>query len=172
MRRLGTVAMASVMALSAATPASAAESSAAVGGWTPAPQASYDLPAGARCDFAVHTQPVVDEVRKLVLDTYPDGKPKRELYAGDLILEITNTGTGASTRADAGGTTMIDYHTDGSMTWYAVGPVMAGFRTGGGTLPRGLYIIDGVYTLDVAADGYKTVGMVHGSTRDLCADVA
>lgn len=135
-------------------------------GWEPAPQASWDLPAGVRCDFAVAGEPVVDEVRKLALPG------DRELYLGDLILEVTNTETGAVTEADASGTAMIEYGADGSQTWYVTGPVLVGFGEDAGTLPRGIYIIDGQYVLEIAADGYRTVTMVHGTTRDLCADLA
>jgi hypothetical protein len=172
MRRAATVAaLAAGLAVTAAVPASAAQTAGPQGGWVPAPQGSFDLPAGARCDFPIHSEPIVDEVRKLVLDTYPDGAPKRELYTGDLIIEVTNTASGAVTEVDASGTAMIDYGTDGSMKWYVVGPVMVGFRQDGGTLPRGLWTIDGVYTIDFAANGYKTVHMIHGSTHDICTDL-
>ncbi|MEV7108825.1 hypothetical protein [Streptomyces atroolivaceus] len=36
-------------------------------GWEPSPAPPYDLPAGARCDVPVHTEPVVDEVVQRVL---------------------------------------------------------------------------------------------------------
>ncbi|MFC7245000.1 hypothetical protein ACFQO7_21200 [Catellatospora aurea] len=150
-----------------AAPVQAAEAG-VHGGWVPAPQAGYEQPAGARCDFAVRSEPVLDEVRKLVLDTYPDGKPKRELYAGDLIVKFTNLETGASKEFDASGTAMIDYGTDGSMTWYAVGPAIFGFRVDGGNLPRGIWVIDGVYTIAFTPTYYKTVTMVHGTTDNVC----
>lgn len=172
MRRLlaaGLIAAATLLA--AASPASAQSAAAATGGWIPAPQASFDLPAGARCDFAIHSEPIVDEVRKLVLDTFADGKPKRELYAGALILEVTNTETGAVTQADASGTAMIEYGTDGSMTWYVVGPVLLGFKEGAGTLPRGLWVVDGVFTVEFTPTFYKTITMVHGTTHDVCTDL-
>jgi hypothetical protein len=157
---------------SAPTPALAEPASGAQGGWVPAPQAAFDLPAGARCDFAVHSEPIVDEVRKLVLATYPDGSPKRELYEGDLILEITNTETGATTRADASGTAMVEYATDGSMIWYVTGPVLLGFRENAGTLPRGLWIVDGVFIVEFSPDLVnKTITMIHGTTHNVCEDI-
>jgi hypothetical protein len=173
LRRIFTAGLTAIVAaLFAAAPAQAASAdSSAQGGWVPAPQGSFDLAAGARCDFAVHSEPIVDEVRKLTLDAYPDGSAKRELYAGDLILEVTNTDTGASTDVDASGTAMIDFGSDGSMTWYVVGPVLIGFRENSGTLPRGLWVIDGVFTLHFAADGYKTLTMVHGTTHNVCTDL-
>lgn len=181
MRRIVTVGLTVVSAIlfaaapAAAAPALAAQAPAAAGaegGWVPAPQASFDLPAGARCDFAVHSEPIVDEVRKLVLATYPDGSPKRELYEGDLINEITNTETGAKTLADASGTAMVEYATDGSMIWYVTGPVLLGFRENAGTLPRGLWIVDGVFIVEFSPDLInKTITMIHGTTHNVCTDL-
>jgi len=161
-----------VLLLAAATPASAETVDAAVpGGWVPAPQEPFDRAAGALCDFAIHGEPVVDEVRKLTLDTYPDGSPRRELYAGYLIVEVTNTETGATTQVDASGTAMIEYRTDGSMIWRVVGPVLLGFREGGGNLPRGLWVVDGVFTVEFGPTFVKTVTMIHGTEHNVCTDL-
>ncbi|MGY0056300.1 hypothetical protein ACWY4P_07040 [Streptomyces sp. LZ34] len=153
-----------------ATPASATSTSPGRG-WEPAPQAPFDTAAGVRCDFPVHGEPVVDEVVRRVLDTYPDGTPKRVQYKGDLIVRVTNTDTGAFYDADAGGRAIVDYRTDGSQLWSVLGPVLFGFGENGGTLARGLYIVDGVYTADISAAGYKTLTMSHGTTDALCARI-
>lgn len=159
----------------AATPATASASSTpstSTSGWIRVPQQAFDLPAGARCDSAIHVEPVVDEVRKLVLATYPDGSPKREFYTGDLIMEVTNTDTGAKTLADASGSATFVYAPDGSMTWYAVGPVLLGFRENAGSLPRGLWIVDGVYIVQFSPDLiHKTITMIHGTTHNVCTDI-
>jgi hypothetical protein len=173
-RRKITAGLGLVMAMlvaSASAPAAAAGGSGTRGGWIPAPQGSFDLPAGAVCDFPIHDEPVVDEVRKLVLATYPDGSPQRELYAGDLIDNVSNTATGSVTQVDASGTAMVAYGTDGSMTWYVTGPILAGFRENSGTLPRGLWVIDGVYVIEFSPTFYKTVTMIHGTTHNVCSDL-
>lgn len=154
-------------ALVAAVPGSAQAGSGDTGGargWEPAPTPPFDVPAGARCDFAYHVEPVVDEVRRLALPG------DRWLYEGDLVVEVTNTETGAVTLVDASGTALIEYGADGSQTWYVTGPVLAG--VGEGTLPRGLWLIDGQYVLEFAADGYRTLHMIHGSTHNVCTDLA
>ena len=142
-----------------------------LGGWVPAPQEPFELPAGARCDFAVRVQPVVDEVRKLVLETYPDGSPKREIYTGALISEVKNLETGATSFADASGSALVVHGTDGSMTWYVVGPVLLGFRENAGSLPRGLWLVDGVFRVEFTPTFEKTITMVRGTTHDVCTDV-
>ncbi|WBB68309.1 hypothetical protein [Micromonospora sp. WMMD812] len=142
------------------------------GGWVPAPQEAFEQPAGARCDFPVRVQPVVDEVRKLVLAEYPNGSPRRELYTGALIDEVTNLATGAVTRVDASGTSLVEYAPDGAMTWYVTGPVLLGFRENAGSLPRGIWIVDGVFVVEFDPTlVHKTITMVHGTTHNVCADV-
>ncbi|MEV0457773.1 hypothetical protein [Catellatospora methionotrophica] len=154
--------------LAGAVPAQAAAQTGGHGGWVPAPSAAFEQPAGARCDFAIRSEPIRDEVRQLVLETNADGTPKRVVYAGDLIVKFTNLATGVSAEVDASGTALVDYHTDGSMTWYVVGPVIFGFRDDGSTLPRGMWLIDGVYTLAFSPTFQKTLTMVHGTTTNLC----
>ncbi|MBA4865442.1 hypothetical protein H1V43_29715 [Streptomyces sp. PSKA54] len=174
MRRTSVALLALATVLLGAVPASAVSADTGGGtgkGWEPAPSAPWDVTAGVRCDFPVHGEPVVDEVVQRVLDTYPDGSAKRVAYKGDLVVRVTNTGTGASYDADASGTAVVDYRTDGSQFWSVRGPVLVGVGENGGNLPRGLYIIDGVYTLDIGSTGYKTVTMASGTQDDLCARI-
>jgi hypothetical protein len=174
MRFKTSVAVASVVAaIVTALPgsASAASSGRGPGAWEPAPQEAFELPAGARCDFAVRVDPIVDEVRKLTLATYPDGSPKRELFTGALIDRVTNLETGATSTADASGTALVDYRTDGSMTWYVTGPVLIGVRENGGSLPKGLWIVDGQYTVEFTPASEKIITMRHGTTHNVCTDV-
>ncbi len=141
------------------------------GGWVPAPSAPWTTPAGARCDFAVHGEPVVDEVVKRVVATNPDGSVKSAAYKGDLVVRVTNTATSAAYDADASGSALITYGTDGSQHWAVAGPVLIGFGENAGSLPRGLYIVDGLYTLDISPTGYKTLTMPRGSVDSLCARI-
>ena len=167
MRRTALAPLALVAALLGTQPASAATGP----GWEPAPSAPWDVAAGVRCDFPVHGEPVVDEVVRRVLSTYPDGSARRVAYKGDLVIRVTNTLTGAAHDADASGSAIVEYRRDGSQRWAVNGPVFVGVGEGGGTLPRGLYIVDGVYTMDISATGFKSVHLVHGSTDDLCARI-
>jgi hypothetical protein len=174
MRRLLTAGLALVTAvLVAAPPAAAAPATASLttGGWIPAPSAPWDQAAGVTCDFAIHGDPIVDEVRKLVLETNPDGSPRKEFYEGALVIRLTNKQTGAYTDVDAGGSALVEFFPDGSMTWYAVGPVMVGFRENAGTLPRGQWRVDGVYRIEFTPTYNKTITMVYGTTHNACTDI-
>ncbi|MFJ5706113.1 hypothetical protein [Streptomyces sp. NPDC093105] len=156
-----------------AAPASAAPASAAVapGPWEPAPSPSWSYPAGVRCDVAVHGGPVVDEVVRRTLATYEDGTRVVE-YRGTLVVRVVNSGTGASYDADASGRAVVVVRPDHSQSWYVTGPILAGFGEGGGNVARGLYTVDGTYTLEVSATGYRTLDLVHGSVEPLCDKVS
>ncbi|WP_203771531.1 hypothetical protein [Paractinoplanes deccanensis] len=137
-------------------------------GWVPAPTPPFSQAAGLTCDFAFRAEPVVDEVVTKVLRRYPDGSIHWDAYKGALVVRVTNSGNGRSYDADVSGSALVEHHADGSETWNVVGPVLLGVREGGGNIPRGLWVIDGVYRLRIAADGYRTVTMVRGSRDNVC----
>ncbi|WP_406388063.1 hypothetical protein [Streptomyces sp. NBC_00887] len=139
-------------------------------GWEPAPSAPWDVAAGHRCDFAIHGEPVVDEVVQRVLARYPDGSPKSVAYRGDLVVRVTNKVSDVFYDADASGSAIVEYRADGSQFWSVLGPVLVG--VGEGNLDRGMYVVDGVYTLAISASGHKTVTMAHGSTTDICERIS
>ncbi|WP_141715141.1 hypothetical protein [Micromonospora rhizosphaerae] len=87
------------------------------------------------------------------------------------MTRVTNTATGASTLVDAGGSAMVEYGTDGSMTWYVTGPVLFGFGENAGTLPRGLSNIDGQFVVEFSPTFYKTLTMVNGTAYNVCTDL-
>lgn len=140
-------------------------------GWEPVPSEPWELEAGERCDFPVSGEPVVDEVVRRVLDTHPDGTPKRAVYKGDLVVRVSHAETGRSYDADVSGTAVVDYGTDGSQFWHTVGPVLVGVAEGGGNLPRGLHVVDGVYTISISPDGHKEVDLTNATYDDVCAHV-
>lgn len=183
MRKAIIAAAATAAFLITAVPASAAtdvgtaagKPATARGEWTPVPSAPFDVPAGARCDFPVHGEPIVDEVRKMVLQTYRDGSPKREMYAGALIFRVTNTLTGQSIDVDISGTGVVRYTKPGGFfggpnsTAEVYGPILLGIAEGLGNLPRGLYVPNGVYTLSIDEAGFRTVKWrIDGGAFDIC----
>jgi len=139
--------------------------------WVPLPSAPFDPAAGDYCAFAVHGDPIVDEVRVKTIAEYPDGSPKRQFATGALQFRITNTATGASTIADAGGSAIFDLFPDGSQTWHVIGPVLARFKDGASNIPRGVWTINGIYDVHFSTTGFKTVTIFHGGVHDVCADV-
>ncbi|GAA1963131.1 hypothetical protein [Amycolatopsis minnesotensis] len=141
------------------------------GGWEPAPSAPADYPAGARCAFAIHLEPVVDKVYGKVLKTRPDGSAALQAYAGPLVERFTNVENGKSTLADASGFALVEYHTDGVQIWHVTGPVLVGFQPNRDNHAPGVFILDGVYTLKIAP-AYRTVLSGHWAERDLCAAVS
>jgi len=139
--------------------------------WVPWPASPFDLAAGAYCEFAVHGDPIVAEVVTKTIEVYPDGSPKRELAKGPLIYRLTNTATGATTTADAGGSAVFDFYPDGSQTWHVIGPVLAAFKDGASNIPRGLWTINGIYEIHFSPTNFKTVTIRRGGLHDVCADL-
>jgi hypothetical protein len=137
-------------------------------GWEPAPTPPFDRAAGVVCDVAIHAEPTIDETVRKTLTSYPDGTVKSEAYTGRLVIRVTNTGTGTYYDADVSGSAVVTHAPDGAQTWYAVGPVLLGVPAGRGNLPRGLYVVDGVYRLQISPTGYKTVTLLHGSELNVC----
>jgi len=190
MRKIISLAAAAAAVLVAAVPASAAvnagesadkqsdkQTATRTGAeWTPVPSAPIDVAAGVRCDFPVHTEPIVDKVQKMVLRKFPDGSPKREMYVGALILRVTNKTTNASMDLDISGTAVVDYNPGGAnfqnATSHIQGPILLGMAENGGNLPRGLYVPNGIYTLTISATGYRTVKWkVDGGLDNICDDL-
>lgn len=139
--------------------------------WHPAPTAPFDIPAGVDCAFATHGDPIVDEVRELDLTTYPDGSPKEAIFAGPLILRMTNADTGKTYDADASGSAVVGFGTDSSQHWKWTGPVLVGFRAGKANHAQGLYLLDGQYELQITADHQLTLRGV-GRETDVCAQLS
>lgn len=160
-----------VLAVLAALLGAAPPANAGGGGWVPLPSPPFDLAAGLYCGFGVHGDPTVDEVRVKTIEEYPDGSPKRQLATGALKYRLTNTGTGASTIADAGGSAIFEFFPDGTRKWHVIGPVLAGFREGGANIPKGLWTLDGIYDIFFSATNVKTVTFYRGGVHDLCADL-
>jgi hypothetical protein len=139
--------------------------------WHPAPSSPIDIAAGARCDFAVHMDPIDDEVQELDLATYPDGSPKKAVFAGRLILRLTNGSTGRTYDADASGSAIVGFGTDGSQHWQWIGPVLVGFGAANTNHAKGIYVLDGAYDFQVNADGSR---IIHGAGHetDVCAELS
>lgn len=145
------------LAAPAATAAGGAAGNGGDEGWRPVEYPPVNYPAGERCDFAFRTEPLVDETMVKTVATYPDGSPKTELYKGALLVRVTNLETGATYDADAGGRSIVQYAPDGGHVYYATGPFLMGVLEGRGNLPRGEYLVDGVYTVEITADDYRSV---------------
>ena len=104
-----------------------------------------------------------------LLASYPDGSPRRVVFDGALIIRLTNTDNGKFDDVDVSGSAIVDYFPDGSQTWYVFGPAMFGFRTGAGnSLPRGFYLLDGLYRREISPTFVKTLTMVFGTKDNIC----
>ncbi|WP_097922482.1 MULTISPECIES: hypothetical protein [unclassified Streptomyces] len=138
-------------------------------GWEPAPSAPWDVAAGERCAFAIHGEPIVDEVVRRELPPPAEGVT-RSAYKGDLVVRVTNKETGAHYDADVSGSAVVDVHASGAQFWRVVGPVLVG--VGDGNLGKGMYVVDGVYTIGISPTGSKTVTGPLVTTDSVCDRIA
>jgi hypothetical protein len=143
-----------------------------VGGWNGEAIGPFDGPAGLVCDFAVHWDVVENQVAVKTVQTYPDGSPKQQIADGALLLNVSNADTGKSEIADASGRATFDIGTDGSQVWHVVGPIIARLPAGRSNLPRGLYTIDGIYTVTFTPGQPINITLTNGSMHNLCDDLA
>ncbi|MFE9697019.1 hypothetical protein [Streptomyces sp. NPDC006270] len=165
---LGTACAAVVMLGSGPASAAPAASPPPAPGWEPAPSAPWDVAAGERCAFAVHGEPIVDEVVRRELPSPAEGVT-RDAYRGDLVVRVTNKETGAHYDADVSGSALVDVYASGAQYWRVAGPVLVG--VGDGNLGRGMYVVDGVYTIGISPTGTKTVSGPVVATDSVCAHI-
>ena len=165
MRRWVTVTMATALLVGAGTSAQAADD-----GWTPVPVQPFERAAGVVCDFAVKGDPIVADIKKRTLTSYPDGTVRSELWTGPLVYRVTNESTGAQTTLDGSSSAIITYNKDGSSKWYLSGPLGVAIPEGKSNLPRGLWQVDGpAYTLTLSATGFETLNKgPRTTTENIC----
>ncbi|WP_033342651.1 hypothetical protein [Catenuloplanes japonicus] len=167
-RVIGAVTAGALLALVLTTPAQAASGTTPPGdGWTRVPTPPFDTAPGARCEFGVHGEAIVDEVYWKTISTKPDGTPRTVAAWGPLIEHVTNVETGASIDLDSGGHGSHTMYDDGSHLYRSHGPILVGI--GEGSLDRGLYIIDGPsWRIEQRPDGYRRIAGHFRVTVDIC----
>ncbi|WP_426499024.1 hypothetical protein [Streptomyces sp. D54] len=83
---------------------------------------------------------------------------------------MTNKETGAHYDTDVSGSAVVDAHASGAQFWRVMGPVLVG--VGDGNLARGMYVVDGVYTIGISPTGSKTVTGPVVATDSVCDRIA
>ena len=139
-------------------------------GWTRSPQESFTIPAGGMCAFTLQADVVEDQEITKVLQTWPDGSPRRQAYAGALVYKFTNVESGAAVTRNLSGDALVEWGQDGSAKWDYAGPVAVAFF--GSPLAQGLWVIDGVFVVDYSASGVQTMPVHIGHEENLCATLA
>src|SRR5918994_943790 len=72
--------------------------------WQPYPEGPLLLPAERYCgDFDVRSTPVLQDVRYRVVTRWDSGGARDTEYTGPLLVDATNTTTGATVRLDLSG---------------------------------------------------------------------
>jgi hypothetical protein len=139
-------------------------------GWQRSPQDSFTIPAGGLCAFTLQADVVRDEVVTRVLETWPDGSPRNQAYAGALVYRFSNVERGVAVTRNVSGDALVHWGQDGSASWDYVGPVAVAFF--GSPLAAGLWILDGLFVVDYSVAGAQTLPVHQGHEENLCATLA
>ncbi len=143
--------------------------------WTTYREPDFTIAAGAGCAFQVDGHVVRDHEAYQVVDSYPDGTDKTQLWKGLLVIEFTNHDTGASVTKNVNGRSYIDYTPDGAFQRITIlsGHFTTSFRPGNSVEP-GVYYVGGKDTaMTVNPDGTKTLVLgKNGSAENLCPELA
>ncbi|MEV4536509.1 hypothetical protein AB0J82_22245 [Asanoa sp. NPDC049518] len=155
-----------VLATVPATTASADVALGADSGWVPFRTPSFTVPAGDACSFELHGEVVYDHELTRVVETFPDGSPKVQDWAGPLGVLFSNVETGESARRDASGTLRATHDADGSTTFVfhgnGIAPIFAGSPT------PGIYLVSGHHVLVANPDGTREFTKNRGPVENMC----
>jgi hypothetical protein len=170
MRKLAALCTGTIAGLLLVTiPASAAAPSP----WSPLTTASFELPAGARCDFALRGDVLEGKERIRTLESYPDGSPRVQEIVGQLVVRYTNVETGESVDRNLTGTALVIIEADGSFTLSLVGGHMAvGFGVTDEPSSAFLIFTGAGHEVFFAADGTRTATFGDGPVEDICWTLA
>lgn len=139
-------------------------------GWQRSPQESFTIPAGGLCAFTLQADVVEDEVVTKILQTWPDGSPRRQAYKGALVYKFTNVESGVAVTRNLSGDALVQWGQDGSAQWDYAGPVAVAFF--GSPLAQGMWVLDGVFVVDYSASGVQTLPVHVGREENLCTTLA
>ena len=171
------VALAAITALApaASSPAAASEDWHPVQeSWQEYPEDELFLPADRYCgDFDVTSEPVFQDVQSRVTSRWDSGGARETEYTGPLLVDATNTTTGATVRLDLSGRAETLQRPDGSLAVYETkGPVGFGWPTGSVGLPQGYYVFHGRHVVEFPVGEPRRLVLDQGTETDVCAMLA
>lgn len=143
--------------------------------WIQYREPDFSILAGAACSFRVDAHVVSDHEAYRILETYPDGTDKVQMWKGLLKIAFTNHDTGTTVTKNVNGRSLIEYYPDGSFKSITV--LSGHFTTSiapGNELPPGVYYVTGKDTrMTLNPDGTKTLVLgKNGSAENLCPELA
>ena len=137
--------------------------------WADYPEGELLLPAARYCgDFDVRSTPVFQDVRSRVTSRWASGGARTSEYTGPLLVDATNTASGATVRLDLSGRAETLQRPDGSLAVYETdGPVGFGWPTGSEGLPQGYYVFRGRHVVEFPVGAPRRLVVDQGT--DVCA---
>jgi hypothetical protein len=137
--------------------------------WTRLEARSFELPAGSRCPFTLRSDVLADDERIRTLQTDPNGDPRLQEVVGLLLVRYTNVESGQSVERNLTGTALVEFPDDGGFVLTLVGGHMAiGLPPTVEGGPAFLVFTGTGLTLDLNADGSRTITYGNGQVENIC----
>jgi len=150
-----------------------AGSASAASPWTPLGANSFQLPAGTRCPFTLRSDVIANAEQIRTLESYQDGSPRLQEVVGLLLVRYTNVESGVSVERNLTGTALVEYPEDGGFILTLVGGHMAiGLPSTVEGGPAFLVFTGTGFSLDLNADGSRTITYGHGEIENICDTLA
>lgn len=140
--------------------------------WQPFHAQPFTQPAGAACPFALHGDIVTDHTLVRTLQTYPDGSPREQEFAGPLVIRFTNLSTGTSVQRNLTGNGYFFYEPDGTILGHGLGHIAIGIHAGNTSPPPGEYVLTGSFNFVLRPDGTRDFTIQGGTVENLCDTLA
>jgi hypothetical protein len=144
-------------------------------GWIRYHQPDFSLDAGEGCDFGVKVKVVRDREFYKDVAFYSDGTVKTQLWKGPLVMDFTNTDTGATIRRNLSGRSIQEYAANGDFASILIQHGhFAAVLPPGSDPGFGFYRVSGAWSsLTVNPDGTRTIALgIDGTAENLCNAMA
>jgi hypothetical protein len=174
-RTIGSVVLAIAATVSTTVAASASSEASPQNPWHRYHQPDFTVPAGVGCSFEVAAKVLKDREFYRDMSQYPNGNPHVQLWRGPLVIEFTNTSTGASVVRDVTGVATESFNRDG--TFHAIRIINGHFSATlvpGSDPEQGIFYVGGHGArLVVTDDGQEVLKLGrHGTAENLCGPLA
>jgi hypothetical protein len=171
-RMLATAAAALITAAAYGLPSAQAATADSPGGWQPFRTTPWTDAPGSVCAFGVTTAIVDDQEQFRTLATYPDGSPELQEFRGPLVVQYTNTSSGASVVRDLSGYGWFHYGTDGSLDARIASHIDVTVPVGNTGFPPGEWVISGRSEVTIDSAGTINIRLIDATAENLCTTLS
>jgi hypothetical protein len=136
--------------------------------WQPFKTGPFVFAAGKLCPFELKGDILYDDQFTRVTETYPDGSPETEEFAGALGIRFTDTGNGKFADRDVSGFMRLHHKPDRTRVYELSGDSVAPVYPGNKIFPPGDYVTHGYFVYVIHPDNSREYTVQQGTKEDVC----